>query len=123
MDYGDVSATVSVVDHGGVQFHGQETVNKGSITHVSDGGVDLPGQVTVNEDVETSENPRDGGVCQGKRNRTPREMYVLVMQGKTYTKGKYKGIGFPTERKRSAKGEEHRNQFVWGRIFHHAWDN
>ena len=47
----------------------------------------------------------------GKRNRTPREMYVPSVQDKTYAKGKYEGVGFPTVRKRSTNGEEVRNQF------------
>ena len=38
--------------------------------HVSDGGVKLPGQEMVNEDVDSSGAPQDGGVHQGKRNRT-----------------------------------------------------
>ena len=80
-------------------------VNEDQVNHVSDKGVGLSGQETIYEDVETSDTPQDGGVCQVKRNRTPQEIYVPAIQGKTYAEGKYKGGGdFPTVRKRSTKG-------------------
>ena len=87
-------------------------VNEDQVNHVSDKGVGLSGQETIYEDVETSDTPQDGGVCQGKRNGTPRGMSVPAMQGKAYARGKYEGVGFPMVRKRSTKGGELRNQFT-----------
>ena len=76
--------SVNHISDGGVQFSGQEMVDEDSVNHISDGGVDLPGQEMVNGDTESNDAPQDGGVRRGKRNRTPREMYVPAMQGKTY---------------------------------------
>ena len=90
----------------------QEIVNEDSIDRVSDGGVTFPVQEMVNQDADSSDTSQDGGVCRGKRNRIPHEMYVTVLHSKTYAKGKYKGVGFPTVRKKSTEGEELRNQFA-----------
>ena len=49
----------------------------------------------ANEDSESSDTPQDGEVCRGKINRIPREMYVPLMQGKIYAKGKYERGWFP----------------------------
>ena len=66
----------------------------------------------ANGDTESNDTPQDGGVCRGRRNRTPREMYEPSMQGKSYAKGKYEGVGFPRVKKRSTEGEEIKNQFA-----------
>ena len=39
-------------------------------------------------------------------------MYIPSMQGKTYAKRKYEGIGFPTVSERSTEREALRNQFA-----------
>ena len=71
----------------------------------------LLGQELVNGDVEYNDTPQYGGVCQGGRNRTPREMYVPSMQGKLYDKGKYEGVEFPRVKK-TTEGGDIRNQFT-----------
>ena len=63
----------------------------------------------VNEDADSSDAPQDGGVRRGKRNMTPREIYVPALHAKTYARGKYKEVGFPTVRKKLTEGEELRN--------------
>ena len=83
---------------------GQELVNEDSVNHISDGGLELPGQETVNEDEDSSDVPQDGGVRRGKRNRTPREMYVSSMQGKMYVKGKYKWGWLPHDEEKINQG-------------------
>jgi hypothetical protein len=93
--------SVNQVSDGGVYLPAQEVVNEDSVNHISDGGVDLPGQEIVNEDAEPNDAPQDGGVRRGRRNRTPREMYEPSMQGKSYARGKYEGVGFPTVKKQS----------------------
>ena len=69
------------ISHGGVQFPWQEMVNEDLVNHISD-KVDLSGQEMVHEDAESSDVPKNGGVCRGKTHRTPREMYPPLMQGK-----------------------------------------
>ena len=72
----------------------------------------MPGQEMVNGDTGSNDAPQDRGARRGGRNRTPMEMYVLSMQGKSYAKGKYEGVGLLTVKKRSTEGEELRNQFA-----------
>ena len=67
-------------------------VNEDSVNHISYGGVDLPGQEAVNGDAESNDTPQDGGVRQGKRNRTPREMYMPLIQGKLYALENTRGL-------------------------------
>ena len=94
----------------GVDFRGQEMLNEDSINHISDGGVDFPGQEKVNPVAESNDpSPQDGGVRRSRRNKTPREMYVPSMQGKSYANNKYDGVGFPTVKKRLTEVEELRN--------------
>ena len=40
-------------------------------------------------------------------------MYAQSMRSKTYGKGKYEGVGFPTVKKKSTEAEELRNLFFW----------
>ena len=61
------------------------------------------GQEMLNQDADSKDAPQNRGVCRGKRNRTPREMFVPALHGKTYTKGQYKGVGFPMARKKLTK--------------------
>ena len=79
-------------------------MNEDSINHISDGEVDSPGQEKVNADAESNDPPQDGGVRRSRRNDTPREMYVLSMQGKSYANEKYDGVGFPTVKKTLTEG-------------------
>jgi len=88
----------------------QEVVNEDSVNHISDGGVDFPRQEKVNPVAESNDpSPQDGGVRRSRRNKTPREMYVPSMQGKSYANNKYDGVGFPTVKKRLIEVEELRN--------------
>ena len=66
----------------------------------------------VNENEEPSFDLRDQGGIRGERNRTPREMYVAALCGKTYAKEKYKGVGFPVVQNRTSKEEKTRGQFT-----------
>ena len=42
----------------------------------------------INQDADSSDALQDEGVRRGERIRTPQEMYVTVLYGKTYVKGK-----------------------------------
>ena len=69
--------------------------------------MDFPGQEKVNPVAESNDpSPQDGGVRRSRRNKTPREMYVPSMQGKSYANKKYDGVGFPTVKKRLTEVEE-----------------
>ena len=71
--------SVNLISDGGVYFPGQEMVNTDFVNHTSDGGVDLPGQEIVNGDAESNDTPQDGGLRRGRRDRTPRDLYVPSM--------------------------------------------
>ena len=82
-------------------------------------GCDFLGNKTVNEDVESNDTPQYGGVCRGKRNRTPRR-YTSPYYAVRPTKKEVRGGRFLCSATGSKLGEETLKSVCQDRILHQA---